>query len=138
MGDKIQMGFYITPELDKKFREFLALKYRTVGRGLISHEIEQALGHWIALHTKAQSSLLTKAPNPLPKVSKVYLTIKQYLLSRYYEVLEPGSVVPIKYLREAIRQVRGSDKRTVQKWLKIFHQTKLIKPLNANTWELCA
>lgn len=136
--NKVQLGFYISSDLDKKFREFLVFKYRTIERGLISNEIEQALGHWIALHTKAQKTLVDKAPNPLPKVTKVFLEIKQYLLSRYYEVLEPGTVVPWSFLKEAIKQTRGSDKRTIQKWLKVFHQSKLIKPLEGNSWELCA
>jgi len=138
MVDKVVLGVYITKELDQKFREFLVLKYRRIARGMISDEVEQALGHWVALHTKAQKSLLDKVPNPVLGVSKAYLVVKQYLLSQYYDVLEPGVTIPERYLKEAIAQTRGSDKRTITKWLKTFSQMHLIKPINASIWELAA
>lgn len=136
--DKVQMGFYISRDLERKFREFLAFKYQTIERGLISNEIEQALEHWIALHTKAQKSEMSVAPNPLPRVSKVYLSIKHYMVTHFYGVLEPGAVVHNKYLREAISQVRGSDERTIKKWLRIFDGAHLIKWISPTLWELVA
>lgn len=136
MVNKNVLLVYLPESLDMRFREFLALKYRKIERGLISYEVEQALGHWISLHTKAQKSLVTKAPNPMPKVSNAFLDIKHYLLSRYYERLAPGSSVPDKFLREAIAQVRGSDKRTMRKWLRVFSENGLIKRLNWSVWEL--
>ena len=134
--EKKKLMLSIPVELDQKFREFIVLKYKTIEKGLISHEAEQALGHWIALHTNAQKTLFDKAPNPLPKVTKSFLGAKRYLLSKYYDVLEPGATVPVKYLREAIAQTRGSDERTIVKWLKEWTRMGLIKQLNASIWEL--
>ncbi|MHA1829078.1 MAG: hypothetical protein ACTSX6_10585 [Candidatus Heimdallarchaeaceae archaeon] len=134
---KIQLLIYIPDDLDRKFREFLALKYKHVEKGLISGEVERALRYWINLHTKAQKTLLeSKAPNPTPKISRVFAEIKRYLLSKYYDELSEGTIVPDTHLREAIAATRGSDKRTIRKWLRVFEQFKLIKRLSLATWEL--
>ena len=37
---------------------------------------------------------------------------------------------------EAISAVRGSDPRTVQKWLRTFHKMDLIKPVTSASWEI--
>lgn len=126
----------IPPDLDQKFRQFLALKYQRVEKGLISHEISEAMSHWIALHTKAQTELISKPVNPTPRVVQVFIGLKQYLLSKYYLELAPGSAVPDKFLRESIVATRGSDKRTIRHWLRTLSQFNLIKRLNSKTWEL--
>ena len=96
-----------------------------------------ALRHWIALHTNAQTDLDTKPmPNPTPKVQLVFAQIKEYLLSNHYFQLVPGQQVPRLHLIKAIENVRGNDKRTVQKWLKSFHRNGLIKPVTSATWEI--
>lgn len=133
---KVLLGAYISEAVDKKFREFLSSKYKEFRRGTLSHEVETALSHWVALHTKAQSSLVDHVPNPLPKVSQAYLQVKQYLLSKYYDELAPGATIPTRFFREAIMQTRGSDDRTILKWFKVFHESGLIKPINAAIWEL--
>ena len=130
------MGIYLDEEFEKDWRRFISEKYQTVQRGLLSHEVEQAMKHWYALHTKSQKSLLDKAPNPMPRVSNVYMQMKRYLLSKYFDELNPGATIPYKYLREAIQQTRGSDKRTITKWLKTFVQNGLLRQLNASVWEL--
>jgi len=134
--NKTKMIISISEHLNLRFRSFLAEKYRTVEKGMISHEVSQALGHWIAMHTDAQKSLINNKPNPTPKVISAYIEIKEYLLSKFYEELHSGSTVVKRHFEEAIMNVRGSDKRTIKKWLKTFRRMGLIKILNASTMEL--
>lgn len=135
MTRKVALLVYIPEDLNRKLREFIALKYRKFEKGLLSWEVEQALSHWIALHTKAQKTLTTKGPNPTPLVVRAFMEVKQYLLMNYYEELKPGMTVPDGYMREAISAVRGSDPRTVRKWLRTFTRFKLIKPVGG-VWEI--
>jgi hypothetical protein len=135
---KVLIGAYISEDVDTKFRQFLSSKYKEFRRGTLSHEVETALSHWVAMHTKAQKSDFDSVPNPLPKVSQVYLQVKRYLLSKYYEELAPGSTVPTHFFEEAIMQTRGSDSRTISKWTRIFQESNIIKRLSPFVWELVA
>ena len=135
---KVALLVYISENVADKLRELIALKYRRFQKGLLSWEVEQALSHWIALHTKAQRGLIAKAPNPTPNAVRVFYEIKHYLLSKYYEELPAGSTVLDKHLREAIMAVRGSDPRTVKKWLKTLSKFHLIKHLGGALWEIAA
>jgi hypothetical protein len=136
--NKTLMGVWLTDEFTKKFRKFLALKYEDVGRGLLSSEVEQALAYWVAMHTSAQKDPLINTPNPLSRVSRPYLDVKQCLESMGFVGLAPGATIARRLLVEAIKQTRGSDPRTIKKWLQTFHESGLVKPLNASVWELVA
>ena len=136
MTEKTRLLIYLPKDLDKKLREFLSFKYKNYEKGLLSYEVEQAIKHWIALHTKAQKTLVMKAPNPTPKISRVFVEVKEYLLRKYYVELIPGSTVADVHLREAIAQTRGADPRTIRKWLQIFNSAGLIKRLNNAVWEI--
>ncbi|MEM5867685.1 MAG: hypothetical protein QXG39_07180, partial [Candidatus Aenigmatarchaeota archaeon] len=114
-------------------------KYSEYGRGLLSYEVEMALRHWLALHTKTQNLKETKEavkPNPTPKAAIIFAEVKNYLLTHYYMELLPGQQIPRKHLEEAIMAVRGTDPRTIEKWLKTFHKMGLIKPITTATWEI--
>ena len=138
---KVKIGFFIDKNVVQKFRELVAMKYKSVEKGLLSWEAEQALVHWIALHTNAQtskklSSCLT--PNPTPRVAVVFRQVKAYLLRNYYTQLPAGYQIPAKHLREAIAAVRGSDPRTIKKWMKAFVDFHLIKYIAGELWEIAA
>ncbi|GAG33030.1 unnamed protein product, partial [marine sediment metagenome] len=128
--DKTLMGVYLSNDFNKKFRRFLALKYEDVGRGLLSSEVEQALAYWVAMHTSAQKDPLINTPNPLSRVSRPYMDVKRCLESMGFVDLAPGATIARKLLIEAIKQTRGSDPRTIKKWLQTFHESGLVKPLN--------
>ncbi|MEM2612588.1 MAG: hypothetical protein QXJ45_08250 [Thermoproteota archaeon] len=128
----------IRKDLVDKFRSLLMQKYPKYEKGILSYEVELALNYWINLHTKAQSSETSKINpiNPTPKVLTVFLTVKDYLLRKYYDELHPGSQVIDIHLREAIANVRGADERTIKKWLKRFTENKLIKHVAGAVWEI--
>jgi len=136
--DKVKLQVYISRDTDRKLREFIALMYRKFEKGLLSWEVERAIKHWIAMHTNAQTQLKGEGPNPTPRVVQAYQTVKRYLMSNYYMELPPGSIVVDKHLREAIMATRGSDPRTVKRWLRTFTAFRLIKHLGGARWELVA
>jgi hypothetical protein len=137
MEKRVKVGFFLSDSLIEKLRLLIMQKYQKYERGLLSYEVEQALRAWLALHTNSQKSLeQQKLPNPSSKVAITFAQVKQYLLSHYYFELHQGQQIPLKHLKEAIMNVRGSDPRTVSKWLKTFESMHLIKPVTSATWEL--
>jgi len=132
----ISIGLSISEDLFNKFRRFLAAKYGVVQRGLISCEVELALESYMAdyrSHThKTQTNLLV-APNPTPFVFQVREDVKKYMREKLgYEVVYQ---VPLRHVQEAIAMVRGSDKRTINKWLKTFQKYKILKFISVNQVE---
>lgn len=142
-GDKVRLQIWIPEELDTKFRSLIQSKYQKYEKGILSYEAEMAIRHWLSLHTETQNTIDTKPPNPIPKVQLAYARVKEYLLSNapgspHYFTLLPGQQIPRVHLIKAIANTRGSDQRTITKWMKLFRQNGLIKPMNtgAATWEL--
>jgi len=136
MSKKIKILLSIDEALNKKFRSLIQQKYQKYEKGLLSYEAEMAFRHWLSLHTQAQNTLEMSKPNPTPKVSMVFAEVKNYLLSNFYFELKPGQQIPKVHLEKAIMAVRGSDKRTIRKWLKAFHMMGLVKPITSAAWEI--
>jgi len=135
--NKIKMGIWIDSVLAEKLRSLINEKYENYEKGLLSYEIEMALRHWISLHTNAQKSLDgPKKPNPTPKARLVFAQVKEYLLGHWYYELKPGQRVAKAHLEKAIMAIRGSDPRTIRKWLRIFHKMGLVKPVSSAAWEI--
>jgi hypothetical protein len=143
---KRPIHIWLTPEIDDKLRELIAKKYSKYEKGLLSHEIEEALKNWLLLHTQAQNSKLG-APNAIKptfintinpglKVHTVWEQVKDYLLKNYYAELKPSQQILDVHLRQAIKAVRGSDPRTVRRWLKLFQEFGLVKHISGAIWEV--
>ena len=71
--------------------------------------------------------------NPSPKAYIVFENVKQYL-RRKWGILPQQ--VSYSDLAEAISAVRGSDKRTIKKWISEFLKYRLIKTIAPNVYEL--
>lgn len=136
MEEKVKVGFYLSSSLIANLRSLIQQKYQKYEKGLLSEEAELAIRSWIALHTCAQTTLDTNKPNPTPRVALVFVEVKRWLLSSLYFELKPGQQIPIDHIRKAIIEVRGGDKRTIMKWLQLFHKMNLIKPVTTNVWEI--
>jgi len=143
LAEKIQLKIYIDKKLNEKFRKFIAVKYKSFARGLLSYEIEMALRNWMSLHTKYKNPTqndtqvsIIHSPNPPPKVAKAFSEIKEYLKENFDYELFSGMQIPKSHLEKAIMAIRGSDRRTVLKWMKILHKFGLIKPISPATWEI--
>ena len=132
----INVGLSISEGLYIRFRQFLANKYGVVQKGLISSEVELALEAFMAdhrSHTHKTQTNLIKTPNPTPLVYRVKEDVKEYMKEQMgYDVIYQ---VPIRHVKEAIAMVRGSDRRTVTKWLKSFKKYKVIKDISLNVVE---
>lgn len=133
--EKVKVGFSLPKDLVEEFKRFVVAKYKGYTRGDFSWEVEQALRNWIALHTDAQIDAMVKKPNPPASVERVFYQVKVWMEQEYGCGLEKGSHMSRKLLERAIAAVRGSDPRTIKKWMKIFHEFGLIKPLTAGVWE---
>ena len=125
MTKKVRFGIWLDPLIDSKFREFVAQQYGKVSKGLLSFEVSQALQAWIGTHKSTQTELSHKPPNPVPNVFVVKEEVKKYLQVTFgYEQIYK---VPKNHLILALSSLRGTDERTVRKWVKLFEKYKVIK-----------
>jgi hypothetical protein len=136
MQERVKIGLWIDARTAQKFRNLVQIKYQTYQKGLLSYEAEMAFRHWLALHTNAQTPLEAKPPNPVPRVAIVFAEVKAVLLREWYYELKPGQQIPLAHIRKAIADVRGSDDRTVRRWLREFERNGLMKPTTSATWEV--
>lgn len=132
---KKEIHLKISEDLLKEFRSLIVKKYSEYRKGLLSNEAELALRFWIDLHTKTQT--LKSDPPPITSfINVVWLQVKSFLLRNYYSVIEKGTLIPRKHLEVAISYVRGSDKRTIDKWLSNFQNHGFIKPKGPAVYEV--
>lgn len=121
---KKKIGFYWDAEFVTDFHRFVAERYGSVEGGLLSQESEAAMRTWMNTHRNTQTQKLV-GPNPIPRVNIVREQVKDYLKSELgYTLIHE---VPLKHLREAIGAVRGTDNRTIVKWITTFEKYHLIK-----------
>jgi len=122
---KVKLGICIDPILALKFRQFVAEQYGKIGKGYLSFEAEQALQAWMSTHKSTQTQLLHKPPNPIPNVFQVKEQVKEYLRTTFgYEQIYK---IPKNHFTIAISSLRGTDERTVKKWMRLFERYKIIK-----------
>jgi len=134
---KVQLLAYIDENLYKELRQLIKMKHEEL-RGALSKEVEDALRAWIAAHRSAhaQSAQISRV-NPAPRIARAWEQVREYLRSAYgYEAVITGSQIPKKLLINAIAAVRGSDPRTIRKWLSLFEHFKLIKWIAPNVVEV--
>lgn len=136
LTDKVQLLLWINSETNMKFRKLIQKKYPMYEKGILSREGESALSYWLSLHTGTQKEEIYEALKPITKIKLHYLNLKRYLLSKYFDELIPGTTIHRRFLVEAIQNTRGSDERTIVKWLKIFINNGMIREVNATLWEL--
>ena len=132
---KVGVYVYLDEKLYKELRRLIKMKYEQF-HGAFSHEINEAIRNWLLLHTQNAHKAMSASLNPQPKVGMIFEEIKEYLRNRYDIMFFPGQQLPKKLIVEAIRAVRGTDERTVRKWLKLFMEYKLIKPVSPHVFEI--
>jgi len=125
---KVKLQVWVKKEINDKLRELISQKYNFYEKGLLSNEVEQALQNWILAHTNAQK--INKA-NPAPRIYKVWTEVRSALNREGYV-----QQVTLRELKRVIALVRGSDERTVKKWLNLFARFKLIKEIAPQVYEI--
>ena len=133
MTKKVKLGVWLDPILDNKFREFVAQQYGKVSKGLLSFEVSQALQAWVSTHKSTQTELMHKSPNPVPNVFIVKEEVKKYLQETFGH--DQIYKVPKNHLIIALNSIRGTDERTVKKWMKLFEKYRVIKWVTPNVVE---
>lgn len=137
--DLTQFNVYLPRALVDRFKRMIALKYQTVGRGLVSYETKVALSQYLAMsNTQAQNTQTTvksDKANPIPQIYKLKEDIKQHLVTTGKYEEEP-QFIPNKLLDQAIGALRGTDSRTLYKWKKLLHQYGCLKAVGVNQWEI--
>lgn len=104
---------YLNEEIYSKLLNFIKKKYKNSIYGALSYEIEEAIKYY--LETNEMHTSTHKVENPsLPRTHQICLSIIRWLRDHY-----PGyERFTINELYKAIMNVRGSDKRTLKKWLR--------------------
>ena len=130
---KVGVYVYIDKELYEKLRTLVKAKYPYL-RGGLSKEVEEALAYWIRLHTHRHTKkFVVERMNPQPKVFQVFEQVKDYLKRKYMFLPQQ---VTWRDLEEAISAVRGSDRRTIRKWITELLKWKLVKPIAPQVYEI--
>ena len=129
---------YIDEDLNKQLRTLIIKKYGEYRRGLLSAEVENALRVWLSTHKSTQTQELTvlRPANPIPKYWRVFQECKKFIEQRYGVDFKEVYQIPLKFMVEAIQFTRGSDKRTVRKWLRVFEEQHLIKFISPGVIEV--
>jgi len=133
MDEKVQFNLYLEKSFVEDFRQFVAEQYGKISKGLLSFEAKQAMQAWISTHKGTQTPLTQKSPNPYPNVFVVREDVKKYLQQRFgYDSIYK---VPKQQVIEAISAVRGTDERTIQKWIRLFEKFHVLKWVTPNVVE---
>ena len=131
LDEKVQLKVYISKSLDEALRALISKKYKKFRKGYLSAEVEQALSAWIAEHNLSERVNKNTSSAASPKILRVKEEVKNYLMQNFgYKV--PHEVL-VSHLSQAIAHVRGSDPRTIRKWIKIFTENRCIQWLSHNT-----
>jgi hypothetical protein len=125
---KVQLHTMIDKDTLDKLRDLVSVKYEGYAGGQLSMEVEQAIQSWLAAH-KQNTLFPAKGmkANPAPKSLILKYQIYQYL--KEARGLERPYTISVKFLHEAIGALRGSDPRTIARWmdeLVKFGQIKLL------------
>ena len=133
---KKALTVYIDEELLNKLYSLIHSKYKAMLRGTLSAEVEAAIQAWLALHEKDGHTQIHTKPNPFPRYRRVYEEVKEWLFKVERIDITRVNQIPRALMVKAIMAVRGSDKRTVDKWLKVFTQQGMIKWITPELVEL--
>jgi len=137
-GKKV-LSVYIQEDIYNQLNQLVKQKY-TCLKGGKSQEVEDALRHWLRLHTHKNTQILfPQKMNPAPKEFKVFQQVKHYIIKYKHKsdsYLNQPRQVSLRELREAISAIRGSDERTIKKWLKAFERNHFIKWIAGEVYEL--
>jgi hypothetical protein len=144
---KVLLQAYVDKELLKKFRELVLMKHDKF-HGTFSYEVEQALAHWLLEHARAQPpatipqsqvgglQLEARRFNPPIRYLRVWLEVKEYLEKKLLYDFTKTRQVYVDDLRMAIGAVRGSERRTLERWMETFEKYGILKRISPKFYEV--
>jgi len=117
--DCVQLKVYIPVDLYERLLRVAPEIYGSF-RGSLSHVVEIALRQYLPLSGERIRR------NPKRKVVDVFKEVVKVIHEMVGGELPPDSA-PERLIEKAIQEVRGSDPKTVKKWLRLFKENGLIK-----------
>jgi len=128
MSDKVKLQVWVRKEVMESLWRIIKQKYEKP-YGALSLEVEHAIVDWVRRH---HAQIHTKPLNPtLSRSHYIASDIMQYLKRKGYI-----NQVSLGALKEAIIKIRGSDERTIRKWIRFLVDNGFIKPLGAYLFEI--
>ena len=136
---KVPLYVFVSEEVAARLRRFIAQKYQTTQKGLLSLEVEQAIMNHLAVQsTQQQNTQINRSysqQNQLLKVKKVMKDIQKYLIESELYVDIPQFILE-KHLDQAIANLRGVDKRTIKTWKQLLEQYGYIRKSGVSRYEI--
>ena len=130
MGDKVQLKVYIDRKVNQALRALVKQKYQTF-HGCLSAEVQHAIAHWVKEHESTLTQTTHKINPSIPRSHVVANAIINRLRNAgFYNQCGKRDAV------KAIEDERGSDPRTVKKWMKFLVRNGYLKWLNPNVLEI--
>lgn len=114
----------------------VAMKYQKFERGLLSHEVEEALSQYLSFINTQAPNTQAIFSNRIPHLQNLKQQIRKYLVESGKYQDEYMHNVHYNHLKEAIAMIRGSDKRTVEKWLRLLVKFSCIRQVGGFQWEI--
>jgi len=132
---KIQLSVLISEDLYKRLWDHIKSKYSGSTYGLLSIEVQNAIAHWLAeqeaqgegrAHTKARKL------NPgVPRIQAKVDEIVRWLRSRGYL-----NQFTLRDWELACAHTVGSDRRTIEKYLRFAERLGRVKNVAGVVWEM--
>jgi len=133
MVDKVQLKVYVDSKIVEKLWDLIKKKYERT-YGALSCEVQDALAAWIQSHeeTLELHTNTHKKINPhLPRSHREAREIIEWLKDRGFFLQ-----VSINNLKKAIENTRGSDPRTIKKWIKFLVDNGYMKWISHRILEI--
>lgn len=131
--EKVQLKVYLDKRLVDDLWDLIEKKYKKT-YGALSSEVQDALAHWISEHqeTLELHTNTHKVINPsLPGSHRQARQIIDYLREQGFHLQCKD-----KDLQKAIINTRGSDSRTIKKWMLFLVDNGYMKWITHRTLEI--
>lgn len=129
--EKVKFCAWLPRDLVEEFRAFVAERYGGEWWGMLSRAVAEALRHWLWLHSGRGPGQGSRTPSGgapgVVRALEVYKRVLAWITENYKIDFSEVRQVPRTILERGIAAVRGSDPRTVRKWLDTFLHFKFIK-----------
>jgi len=128
MKPKKQVKIYLDKDVYERLWRLIKAKYSST-YGALSVEVQNAIVAWLNAHNAQEH---TNKVNPdVPRIFKICHAIILHLRRQGYI-----NQVSLRDLASAIAETRGSDARTVKKWIKTLLEFGFIKRVSTYTYEI--
>lgn len=126
---KEQIHILLDKDIAKKLRKYIQEAYPTYTKGLLSIVVQDALASY--LNARMQQHTANPINPGLPFVQRVCQEIK-------LKLYEKGLVsqASLNDITQAISEARGSDPRTIKKWITTLLKLGYLKQITLFTYEI--